>query len=84
MILLGCDHIKVRSKLRTSVFRTQFRIYIGIAGQDGYFLSNFLYEKGYKIHGIDCKHPSDLKQKVKSISWKPVRGLGQSDCRARW
>ena len=50
---------------------------IGIAGQDGYFLSNFLYEKGYKIHGIDCKHPSDLKQTVKSINIIDLRDSGK-------
>ena len=49
---------------------------IGIAGQDGYFLSNFLYERGYKIHGIDCNQPSCLKGLVTSIN---VMNLSHSD-----
>lgn len=33
----------------------------GITGQDGYYLSKFLIEKGYKVHGVTRKNSTNIK-----------------------
>ncbi len=44
----------------------------GISGQDGYFLSRFLTEKGYEIHGV-IRRNSSMSQGTVSLHTKDVR-----------
>jgi GDPmannose 4,6-dehydratase len=39
-------------------------IIIGIAGQDGHYLTELLHEKGYEVYGIDCNSASNVDRLV--------------------
>jgi GDPmannose 4,6-dehydratase len=47
---------------------------IGILGQDGFYLSNFLISKGYDVHGVARKSPEILP-----INFSPLINLHECD-----
>ncbi len=34
---------------------TKRALITGITGQDGSYLAEFLLERGYEVHGVDCR-----------------------------
>jgi len=47
--------------------KKQVAILSGITGQDGYYLSNFLLDKGYEVHGIYRRTVEDIDQRMKHL-----------------
>jgi len=43
---------------------------IGIAGQDGSYLSELLLEKGYKVFGAECRQPEDFMENIEHLKDK--------------
>ena len=47
----------------------------GVTGQDGSYLSEFLLEKGYEVHGIIRRSSVDFRER--KIDFVPVRTGGK-------
>ena len=43
----------------------------GITGQDGSFLSEFLLEKGYDVHGTIRRSSVDFRERIAHLEGKP-------------
>ena len=43
----------------------------GITGQDGSYLSEFLLEKGYQVHGIVRRSSVDRKERIEHLEGNP-------------
>ncbi|MBQ6822965.1 MAG: GDP-mannose 4,6-dehydratase [Bacteroidales bacterium] len=43
----------------------------GVTGQDGSFLSEFLLEKGYEVHGIIRRSSVDFRERIAHLEGKP-------------
>ena len=43
----------------------------GITGQDGSFLSEFLLEKGYEVHGIIRRSSVDFRERIAHLEGRP-------------
>lgn len=51
----------------------------GITGQDGSFLSEFLLEKGYDVHGIIRRSSSDFRERIAHLEGNPRFHLHYGD-----
>ncbi|MBQ6073406.1 MAG: GDP-mannose 4,6-dehydratase [Bacteroidales bacterium] len=51
----------------------------GITGQDGSFLSEFLLEKGYEVHGIIRRSSVDFRERIAHLEGKPGFHLHYAD-----
>ena len=43
----------------------------GVTGQDGSYLSEFLLEKGYEVHGIIRRSSVDYRERIAHLEGKP-------------
>ena len=43
----------------------------GVTGQDGSYLSEFLLEKGYDVHGIIRRSSVDFRERIAHLEGKP-------------
>lgn len=43
----------------------------GVTGQDGSYLSEFLLEKGYEVHGIIRRNSSDYRERIAHLEGRP-------------
>ena len=51
----------------------------GITGQDGSFLSEFLLEKGYEVHGIIRRSSVDFRERIAHLEGRPGFHLHYAD-----
>ncbi len=51
----------------------------GVTGQDGSYLSEFLLEKGYEVHGIIRRSSVDFRQRIAHLEGKPHFHLHYAD-----
>ena len=51
----------------------------GVTGQDGSFLSEFLLEKGYEVHGIIRRSSVDFRERIAHLEGKPHFHLHYAD-----
>lgn len=51
----------------------------GITGQDGSYLSEFLLEKGYEVHGIIRRSSVDYRERIAHLEGKPCFHLHYAD-----
>ena len=51
----------------------------GVTGQDGSFLSEFLLEKGYEVHGIIRRSSVDFRERIAHLEGKPGFHLHYAD-----
>ena len=51
----------------------------GITGQDGSYLSEFLLEKGYEVHGIIRRSSVDFRERISHLEGKPHFHLHYAD-----
>ncbi|MBQ9474841.1 MAG: GDP-mannose 4,6-dehydratase [Bacteroidales bacterium] len=51
----------------------------GITGQDGSYLSEFLLEKGYAVHGIIRRSSTDFRERIAHLEGKPNFHLHYAD-----
>ena len=51
----------------------------GITGQDGSFLSEFLLEKGYEVHGIIRRSSVDFRERISHLEGRPHFHLHYAD-----
>ena len=51
----------------------------GITGQDGSYLSEFLLEKGYEVHGIIRRSSVDFRERIAHLEGKPHFHLHYAD-----
>lgn len=51
----------------------------GVTGQDGSYLSEFLLEKGYEVHGIIRRSSVDFRERISYIEGKPNFHLHYAD-----
>ena len=51
----------------------------GVTGQDGSYLSEFLLEKGYEVHGIIRRSSVDYRQRIAHLEGKPHFHLHYAD-----
>lgn len=51
----------------------------GVTGQDGSFLSEFLLEKGYDVHGIIRRSSVDFRERIAHLEGKPNFHLHYAD-----
>ena len=51
----------------------------GVTGQDGSYLSEFLLEKGYEVHGIIRRSSVDYRERIAHIEGKPNFHLHYAD-----
>ena len=51
----------------------------GVTGQDGSFLSEFLLEKGYEVHGIIRRSSTDFRERIAHLEGKPGFHLHYGD-----
>ena len=57
------------TKERTHTMKTA--LITGVAGQDGSYLSEFLLEKGYDVHGIIRRSSVDFRERIAHLEGKP-------------
>ena len=43
----------------------------GVTGQDGSYLSEFLLEKGYEVHGMIRRTSTDFRERIAHLEGKP-------------
>ena len=58
------DFISKKEKMKKALIT-------GITGQDGSYLSEFLLEKGYEVHGIIRRSSVDYKERIAHLESKP-------------
>ena len=51
----------------------------GVTGQDGSYLSEFLLEKGYEVHGIIRRSSSDYRERIAHLEGQPNFHLHYAD-----
>ena len=51
----------------------------GVTGQDGSYLSEFLLEKGYEVHGIIRRSSVDFRERIAHLEGKPLFYLHYAD-----
>ena len=51
----------------------------GVTGQDGSYLSEFLLEKGYDVHGIIRRSSVDFRERIAHLEGKPHFHLHYAD-----
>ena len=51
----------------------------GVAGQDGSYLSEFLLEKGYDVHGIIRRSSVDFRERIAHLEGRPHFHLHYAD-----
>ena len=51
----------------------------GVTGQDGSFLSEFLLEKGYDVHGIIRRSSVDFRERISHLEGQPNFHLHYAD-----
>ena len=51
----------------------------GVTGQDGSYLSEFLLEKGYEVHGIIRRSSVDYRERIAHLEGKPNFHLHYGD-----
>lgn len=51
----------------------------GVTGQDGSYLSEFLLEKGYDVHGIIRRSSVDFRERIAHLEGKPNFHLHYAD-----
>ncbi len=51
----------------------------GVAGQDGSYLSEFLLEKGYEVHGIIRRSSVDFRERIAHLEGRPHFHLHYAD-----
>ena len=51
----------------------------GVTGQDGSYLSEFLLEKGYEVHGIIRRSSVDFRERISHLEGKPHFHLHYAD-----
>ena len=51
----------------------------GVTGQDGSFLSEFLLEKGYEVHGIIRRSSVDFRERIAHLEGRPKFHLHYAD-----
>ena len=56
----------------------------GITGQDGSFLSEFLLEKGYEVHGIIRRSSVDFRERIAHLEGQPHFHLHYADLGESW
>ena len=65
------------TKERTHTMKTA--LITGVAGQDGSYLSEFLLEKGYDVHGIIRRSSVDFRERIAHLEGKPHFHLHYAD-----
>ena len=70
----GTQHAK--KKYKTSM---KTALITGITGQDGSFLSEFLLEKGYDVHGTIRRSSTDFRERIAHLEGKPHFHLHYAD-----
>ena len=70
----GTQHAK--KKYQTSM---KTALITGITGQDGSFLSEFLLEKGYDVHGTIRRSSTDFRERIAHLEGKPHFHLHYAD-----
>ena len=58
---------------------TRRALITGITGQDGSFLSEFLLEKGYEVHGIIRRSSVDFRERIAHLEGRPGFHLHYAD-----
>ena len=51
----------------------------GVAGQDGSYLSEFLLEKGYDVHGVIRRSSVDFRERIAHLEGRPHFHLHYAD-----
>ena len=51
----------------------------GVTGQDGSYLSEFLLDKGYDVHGIIRRSSVDYRERIAHLEGKPHFHLHYAD-----
>ena len=51
----------------------------GVTGQDGSFLSEFLLDKGYDVHGIIRRSSVDFRERIAHLEGRPHFHLHYGD-----
>ena len=51
----------------------------GVTGQDGSYLSEFLLEKGYEVHGIIRRSSVDYRERIAHLEGQPHFHLHYAD-----
>ena len=52
----------------------------GVTGQDGSYLSEFLLDKGYEVHGIIRRSSVDYRERIAHLEGQPNFHLHYADC----
>ena len=58
---------------------TKVALITGVTGQDGSYLSEFLLEKGYEVHGIIRRSSVDFRERIAHLEGKPHFHLHYAD-----
>ena len=58
---------KLNIKIEYSMERKRTALITGITGQDGSYLSEFLLEKGYEVHGIIRRSSVDYRERISHL-----------------
>lgn len=69
ILLLYINHKQTKSNREEE--KMPKALITGITGQDGLYLSEFLLEKGYEVHGIICRDSVDHKERIKHLKDDP-------------
>ena len=55
----------------TNYMKKNIALITGVTGQDGSYLSEFLLEKGYEVHGIIRRSSVDFRERIAHLEGKP-------------
>ena len=84
--ILGSDSNEIiynkvtNNKTITNTIKTMKKALItGVTGQDGSYLSEFLLEKGYEVHGIIRRSSVDFRERIAHLEGKPNFHLHYAD-----
>lgn len=68
-----------RNQNNTNFYMAKKALITGVTGQDGSYLSEFLLEKGYDVHGIIRRSSVDFRERIAHLEGKPHFHLHYGD-----
>ena len=76
---LSGKHFKLKRIFDNKHYMAKKALITGVTGQDGSYLSEFLLEKGYEVHGIIRRSSVDFRERIAHLEGHPKFHLHYAD-----
>ena len=74
-----CAYVSLRVRMGLNKNMAKIALITGVTGQDGSYLSEFLLEKGYEVHGLIRRSSVDYRERIAHLEGTPHFHLHYAD-----